>query len=245
MDSTRSHIPQQPKWFIAFRILQLIFTVIVLGLSAYGVASTFNILWTAHVLALFTCSVGVPVLIWELVSMTASPKAYNYWAVLAFEIFFVIFWLSTFASLAALTSAIASATTYYDLSKRDYYYYSDIYVTYGYYIILAVNTAIAAINFAWYIVTIVLTSIYIHRHRKAGGVNRPSSTPYDVSAPAYTSGVPGPEKYDSQTTTIPLNNTAPQSYAPPTQAASSYAPSPIQPTAASDQYPTFVGHQNA
>jgi hypothetical protein len=95
--------------------------------------------------------VGLPVLIWELVAMTASPRAYNYWAVLAFEIFLVIFWLISFADIASLAAAIGGGTTYTyynkrSLSKRDYYYYSDIYVTYTYYVILAVNAACAAVN---------------------------------------------------------------------------------------------------
>ena len=97
---------------------------------------------------------GVPVLIWELVAMSGSPRAYNYWAVLAFDIFLVIFWLISFALVAALTGAIADATTYeYTtkrlMAKRDYYYYSDIFVTYTYFIILAVNAAVGAVN--WYV----------------------------------------------------------------------------------------------
>ena len=86
--------------------------------------------------------------------MTASPGVYNYWAVLAFEIFLVIFWLVSFADVAALTAAFADATTYtttYDYSKklmakRDYYFYSDFYYPYTYFIILAVNAAVGAVN---------------------------------------------------------------------------------------------------
>ena len=85
--------------------------------------------------------------------MTTSPRAYNYWAVLAFEIFLVIFWLASFADVAALTSAIADATTYTNsldyrrkLMKRDFYYYSEIYIPFSYFIILAVNAAVAAVN---------------------------------------------------------------------------------------------------
>ena len=55
MDSTRAHIPQQPNWFIAFRIIQLVLTIIVLALSAYGLAQSF-LAWNALIIAVFTVS---------------------------------------------------------------------------------------------------------------------------------------------------------------------------------------------
>ncbi|KAI9667212.1 MAG: hypothetical protein M1821_000025 [Bathelium mastoideum] len=276
MDSARSHIPDQPKWFLVFRIIQLILTVIVLALSAYGLATS-DLQWDALCLAIFTASVGLPVLIWELVAMTGAPRAYNYWAVLAFEIFLVIFWLVSFASVAALTGAIADATTYtttFDymkkmLMKRDFYFYSDIYVSYTYFILLAVNAALGAVNWVMYVVTTVLTSIYVHRHRQAGGHNRPVglTTFADGAAPAYTSGVQAPEKTAAQDTSTTVyqmpqhqeqqqqsyvtSTQQHQAYVPPQQEAyiapqqQTYAPSPIHSQAQSDQYPTYAGPQNA
>ena len=55
MDSNRSHIPQQPNWFIAFRIIQLVLTVLVLAFSAYGLATS-EFAWDALCLAIFTVS---------------------------------------------------------------------------------------------------------------------------------------------------------------------------------------------
>jgi hypothetical protein len=52
----------------------------------------------------------------------AAPKAYNFWAVLALEIFEVFFWLITFALLAALAD-----TWTYDCSFDPYYGYYDCY----------------------------------------------------------------------------------------------------------------------
>ena len=58
MNSNTSHIPRQPSWFIAFRIIQLILTVIVLALSAYGLATS-DLIWSALCLAIFTVRVAL------------------------------------------------------------------------------------------------------------------------------------------------------------------------------------------
>ncbi|KAF2236253.1 hypothetical protein EV356DRAFT_77263 [Viridothelium virens] len=242
MDSSRAHIPLHPSWFITFRIIQLVLTVIVLALSAYGLAQSW-LTWVALCIAIFTCAVGLPVLIWELVAMTATPRAYNYWAVLAFDIFLVIFWLISWPWVAALAGDIAAATTYtgtytYDYVKRDYYFYSDGYVSSTYWAILAVNAAAGAVNWVMYVVTLVLTSIYVYRHRQAGGHNRPTSTSAleGGAAPTYVAAGPTPEKYGPPEAMIPTNEVPPQQ---------GYAPSPVHTQAQSDQYPTYAGTRNA
>ncbi|KAL9095373.1 MAG: hypothetical protein Q9165_002244 [Trypethelium subeluteriae] len=156
--------------------------------------------------------------------------AYNYWAVLAFDIFLVIFWLITWPWVAALAGDIAAATTY-----DDYYVYSDGYITSTYWALLAVNAAAAGVNWAMYVVTLVLTSMYVYRHRRAGGHNRPTSTNAleRGAAPTYVAAGPTPEKYGAPEATGPTNA------GPPPQ--QSYVPSPVQTQAQSDQYPTYAG----
>jgi hypothetical protein len=69
-----------------------------------------------------------------IVTLTCVPKTYNYWAVLALDIFLTIFWLVSFALLAwqAAWYFAAGAWFYggYDYDN-DYYdydsYYDDIY----------------------------------------------------------------------------------------------------------------------
>lgn len=64
--------------------------------------------------------------IYYLVAEFSAPAIYNYWAVLALDIFLVIMWLASFALLASEVGTFLSITssTYYD-------YYSDSYYTTG------------------------------------------------------------------------------------------------------------------
>lgn len=71
-----------------------------------------------------------------IVTLTCVPKTYNYWAVLAFDVFGAIFWLVSFAVLAwqAAWYFAAGAWLYggygysYDDDYYDYdSYYDDIY----------------------------------------------------------------------------------------------------------------------
>ncbi|KAJ4385156.1 hypothetical protein N0V85_008184 [Neurospora sp. IMI 360204] len=96
----REHIPLYPKGFIAIRIVQLIIAILIAGLSAYGV----------HIFAfngdVFILAVAIITLLpstYHLVCRfsTTGPKAYNYWAVLALDILFLVLWLASFALLAS------------------------------------------------------------------------------------------------------------------------------------------------
>jgi hypothetical protein len=65
--------------------------------------------------------------IWIIVATHNAPRAYNYWAVLSFEVFFWVFWLASFAILALQVTAAAvvtSGSTYYDSRTGEYYRYS-------------------------------------------------------------------------------------------------------------------------
>ena len=94
-----------------------------------------------------------------------------------------------------------------------------------------------------YVVTVVLQSIYIHRHRQAGGHNRPVGldTFGDSAAPDYHSSVPIAEKRLAQESTASVKPAAQQQ----SYQQQNYVPSPIQPHVQSDQYPTYVGEHKA
>lgn len=94
---------------------------------------------------------------WYTISLTCGKGAYNYWAVLAFEIFLFIFWLASFALMAVTAAAVFLIGHYWDdddYSWEDYYeddYYgytsdelSDAANTYG--AILAAAAGIGALN---------------------------------------------------------------------------------------------------
>ena len=145
----REHIPLYPKGFITVRILQLIVAIACMGLSGFAIA---YLVFAGDALTLFT--VGIPgvglarslgrsganhdytqsiatviTAIYCLVARFGPPKAYNYWAILALDIFLLLFWLISFA---VLTAQVANTWANYD-DYLDYYDdYSDYFDYYGY-----------------------------------------------------------------------------------------------------------------
>lgn len=111
-------------------------------------------------------------------------KAYNYWAILSLEIFCVAFWLISFGLVAAVVGLVAvtyhGGETYSDV----YYdgYYGDVYSTKtkrytdGYTAAVAIFGAAAglgAAEFVLYVISLIILSTRIHKHRKAGGRCKP------------------------------------------------------------------------
>lgn len=126
----REHIPLYPQNFIALRIVQLVLAVIVIGLAAYGVA---GIAFDGDVFIMVVGLMTLVVTIYYLVAEFSSPAAYNYWAVLALDIFMVVMWLASFALLASEVAAIyAYADSDYKrrdvVKQRDYIWDGDAWV---------------------------------------------------------------------------------------------------------------------
>jgi hypothetical protein len=86
----------------------------------------------------------------------ACQAAYNYWAVLALDIFAIIFWLSSMAYLAATRSAFIYPTSIYDCvnygyggicyKKRDTDMTKRDVATYGYLDMLSASAGLAALE---------------------------------------------------------------------------------------------------
>jgi len=107
------------------------------------------------------------------------PIIYNYWAVLGVDIFAVIFWLISFALLA---SEVAAYQIVYD-TGCSYTYDGYCYKKRGLNLLpkrattnvvtyrnaLAAASGLGGLEFLLFIVTLVFTSLYLHRHRTAGG----------------------------------------------------------------------------
>ncbi|KAI1138028.1 hypothetical protein F5Y05DRAFT_48025 [Hypoxylon sp. FL0543] len=210
----KEHIPLYPKGFVAVRIIQLIISVICLGLCAFGIA---YLVFAGDALMLFTAVATLITSIYCMVAHFGPPKAYNYWAILGLDIFLVIFWLISFAILAA---QIAAAFVYYE-SYSDYYDdyydlsdYDTAITTYG--ACLAAAAGLGGVEFLLYVISLSIHGVMLHRHRKAGLEAMPlSSASGEVPIAA---GLPTGEKFQMQPQatqvypqqTVPTAGPAPQ-----------------------------------
>ncbi|CAJ2500724.1 Uu.00g035770.m01.CDS01 [Anthostomella pinea] len=162
----KEHIPLYPRGFIAVRIIQLVVAVVCLGLCAYGVT---YLVYAGDALMLFTAIATIIASVYCLVSHYGPSRFFNYWAILGLDVFLVIFWLISFAILAAQVAAgfFYSTSDYYD----DYYGYykrsADTDTT-TYAACMAAAAGLGGVEFILYVVSLVIHSIMLYRHRKAG-----------------------------------------------------------------------------
>jgi len=225
----REHIPIYPKGFIAVRILQLVIGIICLGLTAYAVAI---ISFSSAALMLFTAIATLLSSIYILVAHFGPPAAYNYWAILGLDIFHTVFWLISFAYLASTAAFVLTTVTSY--SYGGYIYYSG-YTTndavYG--AILAAAAGLGGLEWVLYIVALILHSIALSRHRKAGLHSMPNRA---ASAPAPATTTPA-------TASAPVNAEKPPMQ--PQQPQAAYAPQqiPQQPQAYHQQHEAYPNQQ--
>lgn len=106
--------------------------------------------------------------IYYLVAQFGSPSLYNYWAVLGLDIFLLIFWLISFAILAAQVAPAFAGTV-----ECDYYSgYCAAYALDGIGLIYASCLAGAAglggVQFVLFVVSLSIVGVKVHRHRAAG-----------------------------------------------------------------------------
>ncbi|OTA68324.1 hypothetical protein K449DRAFT_429165 [Hypoxylon sp. EC38] len=197
----KEHIPLYPKGFAAIRIIQLLISIICLGLCAFGIA---YLVFAGDALMLFTAIATLITSIYCLVAHFGPPNAYNYWAILGLDIFLVIFWLISFAILAA---QVAAAFVYYK-SYSDYYegYYDlsdyDTAVT-TYAACLAAAAGLGGVEFLLYVISLSIHGVMLHRHRKVGLKAMPLNS---ASSHAHiAAGLPtGGEKFQMQPQATPV-----------------------------------------
>jgi len=209
MATSRAHVLTMPPNFLVLRIFELVVAVIVLGLTAYGVAIyPFN----DAILGLFTSIATVIILIYILVATHGAPAAYNYWAFLSLEIFALIFWLVSMALLAVLASDVLafSNDSYCDAYGYCYSELDSGVAIYG--DIMAAAAGLSGLEFVLFIVSLVVTSVMIHRHRKAGGHCKVMPGEYGATAPYNPNQNVGAEKYEMQpdTQAYPVGGAPPQ-----------------------------------
>jgi len=191
----RHHILVLPKGFIALRILQLVTAVAILGLAAYGIHF---VSFDGIDLTMFTAIATMIITVYIIVAEFAVPVIYNYWAILGLDIFAVIFWIISFPLLA---SEVADFVVF-DNYNNDYtcsYYIGD-YCVYKrslglskrfwidssttYRNAMAAAAGLGGLEFILFVISLVFTGIWLHRHRKAGGHCMPNSTAAQVAGPA-------------------------------------------------------------
>ncbi|KAK6948856.1 hypothetical protein Daesc_008927 [Daldinia eschscholtzii] len=229
--SGREHIPLYPRGFVAIRIIQLVFGIICLGLSAFGIV---YLVFAGDSLTLFTSIATLITSIYCLIAHFGPPKAYNYWAILGLDIFLVIFWLISFAILGAqIGSAFALYYSYRSL-YGSLYEASDYDVTINTYGgCLAAAAGLGGVEFVLYVVSLSIHGIMLHRHRKAGLKAMPN---YGVSGVNSDVGLPaGGEKFQMQpqSTQVYQGHNPMVGHSPPPQGFySPQSPSPLssQPT---------------
>jgi len=176
MSTSRDHILAAPLFTNGLRIAQLVVAIVILGLSAYGV--TF-FAFDGDDLNLFTAIATIIITVYIILATFIWPIIYNYWAILGLDIFAIVFWLTSFALLA---SEVAGLSFYSSASDSCYYYDGVCYRKQRralgkrattdiktYRNSLAAAAGLGGLEFLLFIISLVITSIFLHRHRKAGG----------------------------------------------------------------------------
>ncbi|CZT24042.1 uncharacterized protein RCC_09759 [Ramularia collo-cygni] len=211
------HVLELPKFVWALKIVQLVFSVLVLALAAVNVSA---IAYNAHALSIFTALFSILILVYYFVAIHGSIKLYNWIALLILECLALIFWLSTWAVLAALYAT----PTYYSYDSYYYWYKRSLEkrITVSDYTGTFISAlTFSVINFILYCITLTFISLAAHRHRKAGRPMKYGGT----TASATTADIEHQPAPVSPETT---------QYAPPPQ--SGVAPTQTQPAVIQPQY---------
>ncbi|RDW92541.1 hypothetical protein BP5796_01935 [Coleophoma crateriformis] len=188
--TTKPHMLATPVFLWGFRLAQLVLALVVLGLSAYGI--TF-LAFDGDSLMLFTALATMIVVTYVGVATLFAPVIYNYWAILGLDVFAIIFWLISFPLLASEIASYSGTTydyCYYYCYRKDKRYVPAkraVTTVETYRNAMIADAAIGGIEFVLFVVTLVVTSIHLHRHRKAGGHCVPASgapATFEESKPA-------------------------------------------------------------
>ncbi|KAL2270015.1 hypothetical protein VTJ83DRAFT_2199 [Remersonia thermophila] len=164
----REHIPIFPKGWVTIRIVQGVLALIIMALSGHSL-EILHANWLNSPSTNFILAVAVLTLlstIWHMVYAFGPPKAFNYWAVIALDVFFTVFWAAGFPY------QVAGSVPWVQATANSYYYKTDHEV----FAILLTIGAIGGAEFILYVICLIVGGIRTHRHRKAGLRNRPVRT---------------------------------------------------------------------
>ncbi|KAI7786655.1 hypothetical protein LA080_002765 [Diaporthe eres] len=215
----REHIPIYPKGFIALRIVQLVLALIILGLCAYSLTSELS--FSGGALSVFTSVATLITMGYHIVAHFGPAVIYNYWAILALDVFGIILWIASFALLAAQIAPVMASGV---VLLCDYYCDWAYLTTTGWAVAacLCAAAGLGGIEFILSIVALAMHSVMMHRHRSAGLHNRPIS-PQLRAEEGFPAG--GPVQSEKAQ---PLQNVAPQPQYASSHPTAVATPSPVQ-----------------
>lgn len=161
-----AHIPYQPFWLLIVRGFQFLLALIIMALSAYS-GSGYLVFYAGYGIGIFSFVWTLLFLGYIEITTFWAPAAYNKYVHLVLECLSVIFWLSTFASLAVVAAAwdfgySAVSTCYggYCIKARSYDYNGPANAT-------KAAAALGAIEWVLFCGTLITFGIYLHRNRRA------------------------------------------------------------------------------
>jgi len=175
MAVTDQHYVRQPAWLFWLRIAQTIFAVLILALTAFSMSTLTNILGSFGY-NIFCCVYTFITLTYLCAGPVFFLALWNMWAALVLEIFAVVFWLSGWASLAAwaaLGNYVYDVADSYSYGIDDDYYgiddhYRDLYKKQRTaWQCAAAAAGLGALLWVSFIVSLVVYSVHLHRHRRA------------------------------------------------------------------------------
>ncbi|KAJ4295907.1 hypothetical protein N0V88_004609 [Collariella sp. IMI 366227] len=165
----QEHIPLYPNGWIAIRIVQLVLSIIILAMTAYNVDV---IAYDGNSLMLAVAVMCLVATLYIVLAHHTIPQTYNYWAVLGLDMLFVVLWLCAFALQASRVALLYEETN--DLGYT-YNYRTGKYTTAKKSTALSAflgtqagSAALGGVQFVLFIVSLVIGSIRLHRHRAAG-----------------------------------------------------------------------------
>jgi len=141
------------------RIVQFVLTLLVMILSAFA-SSVFGAgFFPGYGMSFFVFAWTLIFLGYIFVTPLWFPHAYIYWVHLGLECTTVVFWLSTFALLAEEAAAWDIVDEFVDAWPK---WSSAIGATKG-------AAAMGGINWALFVFTLIVFSVFLHKHRVAHG----------------------------------------------------------------------------
>lgn len=183
-------MPVMPAGFITLRIFQLIIAITTFGVSIWLLVNWGSL---GSILSVTASSLNLIILFWVIPAEKCAPSAYNYWAVLTFEVILFATYLT--ALIWSSLEAYFWGWDYYYSDCSDYDYSTHSYIDNpscrarrdllnGMSIAGAVLCGVMSV---FYLTSLIIVGSAVTKHRNAGGHNFPGSQP-----PAPMLYQPGP-----------------------------------------------------
>ncbi|CAG8971340.1 hypothetical protein HYALB_00005958 [Hymenoscyphus albidus] len=192
-----SHILPLPLLVTILRGLQLLIGIILLGLSAWGIS---GLSFDGASLSLFTAIITLIIGVYNIVSFYSVKAAYNYWASLALDILAIVFWITSMGLMASFVSSFSTYSgysgCYYGFCYKRDLHPRTIYATDTWIAAMKAVAGLAGLEVILFTTTLIFTSIFLHKHRAAGGHSMPSkanTTPSGNGGTGVTSATIPPQ----------------------------------------------------